>query len=312
MRAMAAVLLTVLAGACSSVPARYSAENLARIGSELNTADAIYAELGTASLERENGRLRIYTWQDNVLNSSRSLLVLEFDADGRLLNREVAREVKPTHGWLDRYPQSARYCTAGGTCIEHGVYGDDGIYYDYEFSAVTVQGTAKSRVQPAETREGECTLVIWPGDGWSESRSTIQTPYGLALSVDGAPKWSQFRWVPTGAFARIAMPAGDHVVSVRDPAWDERMSNRETPPEDRPPTWPEVAGEILTPRAEHDLPPGSAPFHCWSGDQRFLTINAVFVEKAGEHWFPIVLRSMEPAEAQALMSKMALVLPPEN
>lgn len=312
-QAVAASLLALLVAGCESLPERYSAEKLASVGRELSTADSLYAELGPPSLERENGRLAIHTWQDSVPYPSRSMLVLEFDTDGRLLNSELSRAVKPAQSGLERYSQSARYCTAGGTCIEHGIYGNDGIQFDNAFSAVIVKGAAKARIRPTEPRADECTLVIWPGEGWSESHSTRQTPNGVALSVDGASKWSFFRWVPTGAFARIVLPAGDHVVTVRDPVWDERMSNQDTLPDDRSPTWWEVVGEIIlaTPPEEYDLPASSAPFHCWAGERVFLTVDAAFVERAGEHWFPILLHSKEPAEAEALMSEMAQVLPPD-
>lgn len=299
--------LAVLAAGCETLPDRYSSEKLARVGSVLNTSESINAELGNATLVRENGRLWIYAWEDPVPYPSRSMLVVEFDAGGKLLNRELARAVKPARSELYRDLPNTQYCTPGGICIEHAIASDEGIDFDDSFSAVTVNGAAKERIRLTDPQAGECVLVIWPGAGWSESRSTLMSPYGMALSVDGAPKWSNFRWVPAGSFARIVLPAGDHVVSVRDPVWDERMANQDSPPSG---FWPGVLDILLSPPLEAlDLPPSSAPVHCWSGEQKFLKVDAAFVEKRGDHWFPIVLRSMEAAEALVLMASMAQVLP---
>lgn len=307
----ALVLLVAFSAGCESLPERYSSDKLARIGGDLTDADALYAELGNATLVRDDGRLWIYTWEDSVPYPSRSMLVLEFDTDGKLQSHELARAVKPDRNEPGRALQDTRYCTAGGTCIEHGISSDAGIVFDGTFSAVTVQGEAKERIRPSEPRADECSVVIWPGDGWDESRfATVSTPYGLALSIDGAPRWSYFRWVPTGAFARIVLPAGDHTVAVRDPVWDERMADQDSPPGD---DWLEVLDVLLSPPSEaSDLPPSLAPFHCWSGEQVFLRVDAAFVEKRGDHWFPIVLRSIEAAEARVLISDMAQVLPSDH
>jgi len=112
----AATLLAALAAGCGALPWRYSPEQLERVGSELASADSIHAELGPPDLRREDARIWIYAWEDPVPYPSRSLLVLEFDADGRLSNRQVALAVKPTQGGLGRYSPSARYCTEGGPC----------------------------------------------------------------------------------------------------------------------------------------------------------------------------------------------------
>jgi hypothetical protein len=82
--------------------------------------------------------------------------------------------------------------------------------------------------------------------------------------------------------------------------------------QDSPPSgfWPGLLDILLSPSPEaRDLPPSAAPIHCWSGEQKFLRVDAAFVEEGGNHWFPIVPRSMEEAEAQALMAHMAQVLP---
>ena len=56
----------------------------------------------------------------------------------------------------------------------------------------------------------------------------------------------------------------------------------------------------------------SAPFHCWAGERVFLTVDAAFVERAGEHWFPILLHSKEPAEAEAAVIWETSQVPPPD
>jgi hypothetical protein len=310
--AAATTLVAALGAGCESLPERYPSAGLARVGSDLVDAGSIGAELGNATLVREDGRLWIYTWQDAAPLPGRSLLVLEFDADGLLLNRELARAVRPSRNELDRDFPNQQFCTAGATCIEHGVATDESISFEGT-AAVTVRGAAKARLRSTQPRSDECVVVVWPGHGWRESRfAVVMSPYGLALRVDDAPKWSDFRWVPDGSFARIVMPAGDHVVSVRDPVWDERASHQETPPEDFTTAW--WVSEILLglPPEKSDLAPSAAPFRCSPGEERYFRVDAAFVEKGGDHWFPIVLRPMEAAEARTLMSGMAQVLPPDD
>jgi hypothetical protein len=243
---------------------------------------------------------------------SRSLLVLEFDADGRLSNRQVALALKPTQGGLGGLLPSARYCTEGGTCVEHGIDTDEGIRFDDSFSAVTVRGAAQARVSSPEPAANECQLVIWPGEGWRLSHSSIPPPDGVAVSIKGASKWSYHRWLPVGAYARIVLPAGEQVLSVRDPMWDARMSDQNTPAQDAP-WWVEVLDELLSPSPppeETDRKPRTATFQCRGGETVYLAIDATFKGK-GRHWFPIELRPVDAAEAAALMASMAQVLPPD-
>ena len=137
-------------------------------------------------LARENGRLWIYAWEDSVPYPSRSMLVVEFDADGKLLLRELARAVNASRSELHRDLPNTQYCTPGGVCIEHAISSDEEINFDGIFSAVTVKGAAKERIRPTDPQVGECVLVIWPGEGWSESHSSLMSPYGMAMSIEGA------------------------------------------------------------------------------------------------------------------------------
>jgi hypothetical protein len=307
-RLAAATLLAVLAGGCGSLSARYSSAELKRVGSQLNTGDSIYAELGIPDLRREDARIWIYAWEDALPEPSLSLLVLEFDADGRLVNKELSRGAKPAQGGLDAYSPGARYCSSGGTCIEHGMSTDEGLKFDDSFSAVTVKGAAQQRIRPPEPGAEECLLLLWPGKVWRASRGSILPPDGVAVSVAGASKWPYYRWLPTGAFARIVLTAGEHVVSVRDPVWDERMSDRSTEPGG---FWPGVVDALLRPPSEeYDLPPSTATVQCRAGERVYLEIDAAFKSKGG-HWFPIVLNTVDAATAQALIANMAQVLPPD-
>jgi hypothetical protein len=306
------VLLALLAGGCETLLGRYSTQQLERVGSELTTVDSIYAELGPADLRREGGRFWIYTWE--AVPFSPSILVIEFDADGRLVNKELARGTKPSQGGMGGLSPNARYCTDGGTCLEHAIDTGDGGHFDDIASTVSVQGPAQSRIRPPELRAEECLLVIFPSKAWNKSQTSIPPPEGVAVSVEGAPRWSYPRWLPTGAFARIVLPAGEHVVSVRDPVWAERMADQGSPPEGLGKDvdlWVGVLDFLLSPPSEeHDKPPSAATFQCRAGERVFLEIDAGFKAK-GRHWFPIVLREVDAAAAQVLIANMRQVLPPD-
>jgi hypothetical protein len=68
-----------------------------------------------------------------------------------------------------------------------------------------------------------------------------------------------------------------------------------------PVVWPE----------ESDRQPRTATVECRAGESVYLTIDAAFRGK-GQHWFPIELRPVDAAQAQALMAELALVLPPDQ
>jgi hypothetical protein len=308
--AAAVTLLAVLAGGCGSLPERYSPVQLDRVGRELTTCGSIQGELGVPSLIREDGRLWIYTWEGALPDFRRSLLVLEFDAGDRLLHKELARDVSPSFEGVHGYVTNARYCTAGGFCIEHAIDTDEGIRFDSSFSAVTVRGDARERFAPPGARPDECLLVIWPAGAWSRSRSTVVPPDGVAVSIEGAAPWSHPRWLPTGAYARIVLPAGEHLVSVRDPVWEERMADQDSAAEDFTTEW--WIDLLLGPPPEkYDLPSSTASFRCPAGESVHLNLDATFKEKDG-HWFPIVLRPVDAAAAQTEIATMRRVLPPDH
>lgn len=300
-RAAAAILLAVLATGCGTVTGLYSPAQLDRIGSTVTSADGIRDELGVANFLREDNRLWIYSWQDDVPYARRSFLVLEFDASGTLRNREFSRAVTPSTGIFTSHE---RYCTTGGVCIEHGIATDYGTDFDNAFSAVTVRGQARGRISQPEPRAEECLLVIWPGGKWNRFPF-----YGVAVRVEGASQWSSFHWLPSGAFARIVAPAGSNVVSVRDPNWDARHSIQETPPKDfSMEWWLDLALRNYGTDAT-DAPPGSATVQCQAGEQVYLAIDSP-IDETGL-WFPITLRSVEATAAQALLADRAQVLPPD-
>ena len=276
-RAGAVMLLAALAAGCGLLPERYSPEQIARVGSDLTSTDSIYAEFGPPDLRRDDARLWIYAWRSPEQFTSLSLVALEFDTDERLSHREIALGAKPIQGGPAGFQSRARYCTEGGICVEHAIATDAGIRFDDSFSAVTVRGAAQARVRPSEPATNECQLVIWPGEGWSQSRSRIPPPDGVAVSIGGASKWSYYRWLPVGAYARIVLPAGEHGLSVRDPAWDERISHETTSPEDEETPhhhsdleWKLSVLDVLlgpaTPPEESDRKPQAATFHCRAGN----------------------------------------------
>ena len=300
-RAAAAILVAVIATGCGTVTGLDAPSQLDRIGTEVTSADGVRNELGVANFIREDNRLWVYSWPDNVPYPRRSLVVLEFDASGTLLNREVSLAVTPSGGIL---ASPERYCTAGGVCIEHGIDTDYGTEFDDAFSAVTVGGQAKGRIWQPEPRADECLLVIWPSRKWSRSPY-----YGVAVSVDGATQWSTFRWLPSGAFARIVVPGGAQVVSVRDPDWNARHSIRETPPEDFSTEWwldlfLRNYGTDAT-----DEPPSSATVQCPAGEQVYVIIDSP-IDEAGS-WFPITLRTVDATAAPALLAERPQLLPPD-
>jgi len=124
--------------------------------------------------------------------------------------------------------------------------------------------------------------------------------------------------LPVGAYARIVLPAGEHVLAVRDPMWDARTSDQTSTEDDLPwgdvPWWAVIVGEILTgpdySSEEFDRKPRTIPVQCRAGESLYLQIDATFKGK-GQHWFPMELRSVDAAEAQGLMAHMAQLLPPD-
>jgi hypothetical protein len=300
-RVAAAVLAAVIATGCDTVNGLYSPSQLDRLGTEVTSADGVRNELGVANFIRADNRLWVYSWQDDVPYARRSLVVLEFDASGVLCNREVSRAVTPS-GRIFASPE--RYCTTGGVCIEHGIDTDYGTEFDDAFSAVTVSGRAQWRIPQPEPRADECLLVIWPGRKWS------RFPYhGVAVSVDGATQWSSFRWLPSGAYARILVHGGAQVVSVRDPDWDARHSIRETPPEDFSTEWWLDFFLRNYGTDASDAPPSSATVQCPAGERVYVAIDSP-IDETGS-WFPITLRTMDATAAQALIADRPQLLPPD-
>lgn len=300
-RGAAAVLVALIATGCSTGAGLYSPSQLDRIGTVITRADDVRAELGVANFMRDEHRLWIYSWQDDVPYARRSLVVLEFDASGTLLNREISRAVMPSGGIV---ASPERYCTNGGLCIEHGIATDHGTEFDDAFSAVTVKAGARARISQPEPRADECLLVIWPGRSWN------RFPYhGVAVSVDGTQQWSSFHWLPSGAFARIVVPGGAHVVSVRDPNWSARHSIQEVPPKDLSTDWWLDLLLFNYGTDATDAPPSSATVQCLAGEHVYRVIDSA-IDATGT-WFPITLRSVESTAAQALLADKPQLLPPD-
>jgi len=308
-RAATAIVLAALASGCILVPVptyeaapRFSQEQIDAVGTEARTTDSIRAKLGPADLRRDDGRIWIYTWTEDygawvavavtragealegepwgAVESRRFLWVMEFDAEGALARHEFIPDAK------DR--DDRRYCTRGRLCVEHGMMADDEefgyrVVFDDQYSAVTARGEALERMSRPDPGADECLLVIWPESDWNLSGLR-----GLAFSVDGSSSWSSPHWVPAGAFARMVLPAGAHVVTARDPWWDVEVHQ----------------GSL----GAHDFKTSAATFQCGAGERVFLSIGAV---KNKDNGFPIVLRPVDATAAQPRVEDMAQVLPPD-
>lgn len=321
-------LLATLAAGCIPIPVptpdtkpRYSAAQLDVVGREASTAGSIRVELGPPDLERDHGRIWIYTWHKvsgmfidvplwtddpatpgGTIVSKEFLLVLEFDADGRLQRKELIQQA----------PQDGRrpYCTSDGLCVAGQVWAFDETFgYDYVFedssSTVTVKGPALERVTPLEPGRDECLLTLWPSVEWKKlaiyGPGRDEPPAGLVLAVEGANPWWLGQSVPMGTYARMVVPAGRRLVSVRDPKGDSRS--------------PDAAA--LDGSTEE--PAGAAMFRCKAGDHVYLAIRPTLqagkgfpgARRDGAAGFPIVLLRFDATAAQSTIANMAQVLPPE-
>jgi hypothetical protein len=324
----AVILLATLVAGCIPVPVptpdakpRYSAAQLDVVGREASTAGSVRAELGPPDLKRDNGRIWIYTWHKvsgmfidvplwsddpatpgGTIVSKQFLLVLEFDADGRLQGKQL----------IQQPPQNGRgpYCTSDGLCVAGEVLAYDETFgYDYVFedasSTVTVRGEALERVTPLEPEPDECLLTLWPSVEWKKlaiyGPGGDKPPAALALAVEGANPWWSGRSVPLGTYAHMVVPAGRRLVSVRDPRSESRS-----------------AGAAASDGSAEE-PAGTAAFRCSAGDHVYLAIGPTLqagkgfpgARRDGAAGFPIVLRRLDMAAAQSMITNMARVLPPE-
>lgn len=322
------MLLAALVTGCIPLPVpvpevnpRYSTAQLDVVGREATTAVSIRAELGPPDLTRDDGRIWIYTWHKvsgmfidvpiwtdepaspgGEIVSKQYLLVLEFDADGNLQGKELAQEA----------PHSGHrpYCTGSGLCVAGEVSTSDETFgvvrvFEDQSSFVTARGQARERLTRLEPEADQCLLTVWPSDEWGQlknaGRSGDERPDALLLMVEGAAHWSRWQAVPMGTYARMVLPAGPRLVSVRDPRWNADS---------------EDAGTLDESTTE---PASAAMIRCGAGDRVYLAIGPTMQADRGFpgapgnaiKGFPIVLRKVEATAGQSTIATMPQVLPPE-
>ena len=311
------VATILLVGGCIPIPvptapseSRYSAIQVEAVGKECNTRDAVRDRLGRADLARADDSIWIYQWTVEQgmwfavpvlplvignaapLSKDTFLLVLEFDSKGVLSTKGFASETKGVAG--------TRYCTTSGVCLEHPLYIPDPLRprsgalvetFVNDFSAVTVRGKAREQISPVVARPSECLLTIWADDDWNQTGGGFFDSVaagGAALKITDVPVWSNWRWLPVGAFTQIAVPGGVHAVEVLVQGASEDLMR---------------SFGTRAPLVQTSI----ANFNCPAGGAAFLAVGTSTVKG---NRFPIVLREMDATAAQTLIAKMAMVLLP--
>ena len=148
-------------------------------------------------------------------------------------------------------------------------------------------------------------MTVWPSAEWKQlenfGRRGDERPDALALMVEGSIHWWHWQSVPMGAYARMLVPAGPRLVSVRDPRWDANSGSA-------------VAFDESTQEQA-----SAATFRCGAGEHVYLEIGPTMqvdrgfpgAPKGARKGFPIVLRAVEATAGQSMIANMAQVLPPE-
>lgn len=295
-------LLTTLVAGCIPMPVptlarapRFTQQQVDAVGREAQSRGSLEEKLGPPDLHRDGDRIWIYTWTEDYgawelepikgqwsdnrwspVESHRFLWVFEFDNQGKVVSQELVRDARESSG--------GAYCSSNGICVTHYSLESD-VEFGYlkrfqnESSAVTVKGPAATRVSSPAPQPDECLVFIWPDKEWDSKVSAISDDGGAEVAVEGAPLWPRWRWLPSRAFARISLPAGEHAVSVHD----------------------------LT-KPDESLKSSTRTFSCRAGERVYIALGGA--EKDSNH-FPIELRPVDASTAQTLIENMAQVLPPD-
>jgi len=275
---------------------RFTQEQVDAIGREPQSRESLAARLGPPDLHRDGDRIWIYTWTEDYgawelepifghwsdnrwspVESHRFLWVFEFDSEDQVLRQEFVRDAEES--------RRGAYCSKGGICVHHYRLVGDVEFgmlkrFENESSAVTVKDEASARVLSPAPQADECLLFIWPDKEWDSEVGLFSADGGVPVMIDGAALWSTWRWLPFGAFARIALTAGEHAVSVRDLSESETNRKRST-----------------------------RTFDCIAGERIYIALGGS--EQDSNH-FPLELRPMNASAAPALIANMAEVLPPDR
>jgi len=322
------VLLSALSAGCIPMPVpvpdadpRYAPAQLDVVGREATTANSIRAELGTPDLVRDNDRIWIYAWQrvsgmfidvplleddpatpGGAIVSREYLLVLEFDADGRLLGKEFIDE--SPHGGSRAYCTRSGLCVAGKVAASNETFGPTHVF-ENRGSLVTVTGEMRERVTPLRPGLDQCLLTIWPSADWKRleifERRGGFAPDALAVMVEGTVDWWHGQLVPLDAYAQMTVSAGSRIISVGNPKSEDRSAGAAASG-----GW--TYGQAST-----------ATFQCVAGQQVYLAIVPTLQPDRGfpgaprgrKKGFPIVLRAVDAAEAQSTIAGMPQLLSPQ-
>jgi hypothetical protein len=235
---LSALALAVLAAGCvpvpvpvatERVPPRFAPEQIETIGKDTLDRDAVGAKLGAPDMRAAGDRVWVYHWTTTSgawygffslglvlsgfeylgpISSDTAVVVITFDEDGRLLTKEVAREVKG---------KEDRYCTETALCVELYKVATDHrgatAHYAvvYRLSAVTVKGKARDLAARRQPRADDCLVVMWP-----DSPSAMPSDVSGGLLVNVA-KGQYYSWLPEEAFVEMDLRPGTHTVE----AWAE-------------------------------------------------------------------------------------------
>ena len=208
------------------VPPRFTPEQIATIGRDTLDREAVRARLGAPDMRAAADRVWVYHWTTTSghwygfhslglvlsgfeylgpISSDTAVVVITFDEGGRLLTKEVAREVKGKEN---------RHCTETGLCVELYKVATDHkgatAHYAvvYRISAVTVKGTMQDLAARRQPRADDCLVVMWP-----ESPAAMPSDVSGGLLVNVA-KGQYYSWLPEEAFVEMDLPPGKHTVEV--------------------------------------------------------------------------------------------------
>ncbi len=204
------------------IPPRFTPAQIETIGRETLDRDAVRAKLGAPDMRVAGDRVWVYHWTTTSgawygfyslglflagsaylgpISSDTAVVVITFDEGGRLLTKDVTREVRG---------KEERYCTETGLCVELYKVATDHrgatAHYAvvYRISAVTITGKMRDLAARLEPRADQCLVVMWPD---SSTSTPSDGSGGLLVNV---AKGQYYSWLPAEAFVEVLLPPGRH------------------------------------------------------------------------------------------------------